>query len=69
MSGCPRRFLPKFELEICKESSESSWLPERFVAAGVGEEGLPKVFLAAGRGSGEVEEWCWVESELGGIYL
>ena len=42
-----------------------SWLPERVVAAGVGEEGLLEVLLAAGRGSGGVEEWCWVEGELG----
>ena len=53
------------ELELCKESSESSWLPERVVAAGVGEEGLLEVLLAARRGSGEVEEWCWIEGELG----
>ena len=35
------------------------------MAAGVGEEGLLEVLLAAGRDSGEVEEWCWVEGELG----
>ena len=33
--------------------------------AGVGVEGLLEVLLAAGRGSGEVEGWCWVEGELG----
>ena len=32
--------------------------------AGVGEEGLLEVLLVAGRGSREVEEWCWVEGEL-----
>lgn len=35
------------------------------MAAGVGEEGLLEVLLAAGRDSGEVEGWCWVEGELG----
>ena len=35
------------------------------MAAGVGEEGLLEVILAAGRNSSEVEGWCWVEGELG----
>ena len=35
------------------------------MAAGVGEEGLLEVLLAAGRGSCEVEEWCWLEGKLG----
>ena len=35
------------------------------MAARVGEEGLLKVLLAAGRGSGEVEGWCCIEGELG----
>ena len=35
------------------------------MAAGVGQEGILEVLLAAGRGSCEVEEWCWVEGKLG----
>ena len=39
--------------------------PKRIGAAGAEEEGLLEVLLVARRGSGEVEEWCWVEGELG----
>ena len=34
--------------------SKSCRIPKRIGAAGVGEEGLLKVLLVAGRGSGEV---------------
>ena len=45
--------------------SESSRRPRRIGVAGVGEGDLLGVLLVARRGSGEVEVWCGVESELG----
>ena len=48
--------------------SKSCRVPKRVRAAGVGEEGLPEVFLVARWGSGEVEVWRWVENELEGSF-
>ena len=52
----------------CTYSSKSCRSPKWIGAAGVGEEGLPEVFLVARRGSGEVEVWCIVEGELEGSF-
>ena len=59
------RLLARFGRRGWSHQRESCRSPKRIGAAGVGEEGLPEVSLVARRGSGEVEEWCWVEGELG----
>ena len=45
--------------------SESSWVPWRFEAAGVGEEGSLGALPVAWRVIGGVQRWCGFEFELG----
>ena len=45
--------------------SESSWIPWRVAAAGVGEEGSLGALPVAWRGVGGVQRWCGFEFELG----
>ena len=45
--------------------SESSWIPWRVAAAGVGEEGSLEALPVAWRGLGGVQRWCGFELELG----
>ena len=45
--------------------SESSWIPWRVAAAGVGEESSLGALPVARRGVGCVQRWCGFEVELG----
>ena len=49
----------------CTHGSESSWIPWRVAAAGVGEEGSLGALPVARRGVGGVHRWCGFELELG----
>ena len=62
------RLLARFGRRGWSHQRESCRSPKRIGAAGVGEEGLPEVFLVARRGSSEVEVWCSVEGELEGSF-
>ena len=57
--------LARFGRRGWSHQRESCRSPKRIGAAGVGEEGLPEVFLVARHGSSEVGERFWVEGELG----
>ena len=47
---------------------ESSWVPWRVAAAGVGEEGSLGALPVAWRGIGGVKRWCGFGFELGGPF-
>ena len=49
----------------CTHGGESSWIPWRVAAAGVGEEGSLGALPVAWRGIGGVQRWCGFEFELG----
>ena len=68
MCGCTRGLLTRFGRRRCPHRSESCRSPRRIGAAGVGEGDLLEVLLVARRGSGEGEEWRWVENELEGSF-
>ena len=48
--------------------SESSWVPWRVEAAGVGEESSLGALPVAWRGIGGVQRWCGFEFELGASF-
>ena len=50
---------------MCTHGSESSWIPWRVAAAGVGEESSPVTLPVAGRALGGVQRWCGFELKLG----